>query len=106
MATLKYVLFAAILVMSLYSAQSIELLATDEPIESTAQTGNALKAEKTIASRPSTDLTFTPEDEELIKVCAQKSIKSCEDVKQCRQVKCESENASDVSYFDLLSYLN
>lgn len=97
MATLKMMIFAAILVICMYAVRSEELFALDEPLNLAVENdGVDLYNSATVVKKPLID-TFTPEDEALVRECANKFIKDCEQGRKCRQIKCPAETSAEVS---------
>lgn len=97
MATYKLVILAIFMATMMGSLQAIELFGPEESFANSAS-GELIEGAKRVTSTGISDVEGTKIDEELIKTCANKFIKSCEQGRKCTQVVCPSGSVQQVRF--------
>jgi hypothetical protein len=97
MAAFKLVILAIFMVTMIGSLQAIELFGSEEGFVNSAN-GELIEGAKRVTSTGISGVEASKVDEELVKACANKFIKSCEEGRKCMQVICPSGSVQQVRY--------
>ncbi|CAI2377240.1 unnamed protein product [Moneuplotes crassus] len=95
MASLKFLLFVVFIIAFFSSVTAIEMQNTEEIFNNAQEPSVVDGKQGVVKSEDSTPPEIALEGEALLKECANKFIKSCEELTHCRQVVCPSDTLQE-----------